>query len=137
MIIILCIISFICMFIIFYGMIGYPLLLLFIDKIKKTKENVKNNEYEPYVTYMIVAHNEQKVIKDKLKNALELDYPKEKFQIIIASDNSTDKTNEIVKDFIRTNLDRNINLYCSKEHKGKTNAQNEAQKIATGDIMVS
>ncbi len=136
MIIILCIISFICMFIIFYGMIGYPLLLLFIDKIKKTKENVKNNEYEPYVTYMIVAHNEQKVIKDKLKNALELDYPKEKFQIIIASDNSTDKTNEIVKDFIRTNLDRNINLYCSKEHKGKTNAQNEAQKIATGEILI-
>ena len=48
---------------------------------------------------MIVAHNEEAVIKNKLDNALKLDYPKEKLQILVASDNSTDSTNEIVEAF--------------------------------------
>lgn len=71
-----------------------------------------------------------------MNNAIEIDYPKDKLQIIVASDNSTDRTNGIVKEFIKNNLDAEVILYCSKEHKGKTNAQNEAQKIANGDILV-
>lgn len=123
-------------FVIGFAMVGYPLLLVLLDKLFAPKDNEKDYSYKPDVSYMIVAHNEEKVIADKLKNALEIDYPANKLQIIVASDNSTDKTNEIVSELINANSDKNINLYCSQEHKGKTNAQNEAQKLATGEILV-
>lgn len=129
-------ILFLSAFIIFFAMIGYPLLLSFLDKILKPLPIKKNYEFKPTVSYMIVAHNEEGVILQKLKNTLEIDYPKEKLQIIVASDNSTDGTNYIVKNFIESNGSYNIFLYCSKKHKGKTNAQNEAQKISNGEILV-
>ena len=123
-------------FIVVYAMVGYPLLLKFLDKLLKPKPLEKIDDYEPTVTYMIVAHNEEAVIEKKLENAIQLDYSKEKMQILVASDNSTDSTNSIVESFIKKHPERNIVLYCSKEHKGKTNAQNEAQKKATGEILV-
>ena len=126
----------ICAFIVFYAMIGYPLFLKLVNNIIKPGENRKDYHYEPTVSYMIVAHNEAAVIKKKLENAIGLDYPVDKFQIIVASDNSTDNTNKIVCEFIDNHKDKNIVLCCSKEHKGKTNAQNEAQKISTGEILV-
>ena len=129
-------ILFLSAFVIFFAMIGYPLLLSLLDKILKPLPIKKDFEFEPTVSYMIVAHNEESVILKKLKNTLEIDYPKEKLQIIVASDNSTDGTNSIVKNFIERNSSYNIFLYCSKKHKGKTNAQNEAQKISNGEILV-
>ncbi len=123
-------------FFIFYALIGYPLFLMILDKIFKPKKIKKDTNYEPTVSYMIVAHNEDKVIEKKLINALEIDYPKEKFQIIVASDYCTDDTDSIVEKFIEEHSEHNIVLYKSKEHKGKTNAQNEAQKISTGEILV-
>lgn len=117
------------LFIVFYAMVGYPIFLVIVKKIVKPIENKRDNQYEPTVSYMIVAHNEEMVIKEKLENAIQIDYPINKFQIIVASDNSTDKTNCIVEEFIEKHKEFNILLYCSKEHKGKTNAQNEAQKI--------
>lgn len=123
-------------FIIFYAMVGYPFLLKLLQVVLKPQAIKKNKLYEPNVSYMIVAHNEEKVIKQKLENAIQLDYPKDKFQIIVASDNSTDRTNDIVKDFIVTHDKFNITVYSTKEHKGKTNAQNEAQKHTSGEILV-
>lgn len=122
--------------VVFYAMGGYPGMLIILEKIKKPQKIVKDFKLEPTVTYMIVAHNEEKVIKEKLENTLLLDYPNEKIEILVTSDNSTDNTNSIVKSFIASHLDRNIRLYCSKEHKGKTNAQNEAQKTVASEILV-
>lgn len=85
---------------------------------------------------MVVAHNEEKVIKSKLENLLKLDYPKEFLEILVASDNSTDATNSIVNKFILDNPEFNIRLFEAKERKGKTNAQNEAQKIVASEILV-
>ena len=77
---------------------------------------------------MVVAHNEEKVILGKLNNIIELNYPDDKIEFLIASDNSTDRTNEIVKQFIKEHQDRRIRLYEVRARKGKTNAQNEATK---------
>lgn len=123
-------------FIVFYAMIGYPIFLIIIERILKPKELEKNHDKEPTVTYMIVAHNEEKVIRAKLENALTLDYPSEKLDILVASDNSSDSTNDIVEQFIKEHPDRRIRLYVTKEHKGKTNAQNEAQKTILSEILV-
>ena len=123
-------------FIIFWANIGYSLSLIVIDKLFKIKKLEKNYKYEPTVTIMIVAHNEEKVIEEKMQNVLNIDYPKEKLEILVSSDNSTDKTNEIVRKIIEGNQDRNIRLYEVKERKGKTNAQNEAAKIVKNEILV-
>lgn len=123
-------------FIVFYAMVGYPILLILLDKIKKLPKHKKNLDYEPTVTYMITAHNEEKIIEKKLQNSLELDYPKEKLEILVVSDNSTDNTNQIIEKFKEEHPDDNIRIYYSVKHMGKLNAQNEAHKTVNSEILV-
>jgi len=121
---------------IFYAVIGYPICLICLDKILKPRQLAKNLDYTPTVTLMIVAHNEEKVILKKLENSIDLDYPNDKFMILIASDCSSDKTNQIISDFIDNHRQFDIKLYSTKYHNGKTNAQNEAQKLVNTEIVV-
>ncbi len=86
---------------------------------------------EPTVTLIIAAHNEEKVIKEKIDNTLSLDYPKNKLDIIVASDGSTDMTNEIVSSF----ADRGV-ILRAYNRLGKTGIQNESVKKANGEILV-
>lgn len=116
------------LFIIFWGMIGYQVSLKIIKRIAVRKPLKKESSAKPTVTVMVVAHNEEKVIRAKLENLLTLDYPSSRIEFLVTSDNSDDHTNEIVTEFIQAHLERNIRLYVTKEHMGKTNAQNEAQK---------
>lgn len=120
---------------IFWAMVGYPVFIKILGKVSK-KQNIKDYGYEPTVTVMVVAHNEEKVIKEKLENIITLDYPREKIQFLIASDNSTDATNKIVKDFIANHPEYDISIHETVEHKGKTNAQNESQKLVKTEILV-
>lgn len=130
------VIFFINFFIIFEAMIGYIVSLFILDKIYIKKKNKKIINDEEKVTIIIVAHNEEKVIYDKLCNIVSIDYPIENMQIIIASDYSTDKTDEIVQKFIIENTRIDISLVKTKEHRGKTNAQNEAVEFAKYEIIV-
>jgi len=123
-------------FIIFWAMIGYPVSLKLIGKCYKSRKLEKDYNHQPTVTVMVVAHNEEKVILEKLNNILERDYPQDKIEILVASDNSTDQTNNIVKEFIKKHPERKIRLYEVKTRKGKTNAQNEAQKTVTTEYLV-
>ncbi|MFC4386578.1 glycosyltransferase family 2 protein [Gracilibacillus marinus] len=123
-------------FIIVWAMVGYPISLKFIGKLLKDRRLNKDYNHQPTVSVMVVAHNEEKVILEKLNNIIELDYPRDKIEFLIASDNSTDKTNIIVKQFIKEHQNMNIRLYEVKARKGKTNAQNEAQKTVTTEYLV-
>lgn len=123
-------------FIIIWAMVGYKMSLKFFHRIFKFNKLKKDYTHLPTVTVMVVAHNEEKVIQDKLQNLVELDYPVEKICFIVASDHSTDKTNQIVRSFMIKHPTLNINLYEVKERKGKTNAQNEAQKIVNSQYLI-
>lgn len=123
-------------FLIVWGMIGYNLSLRVLNKFFSNRKLEKDYRKKPTVTVLIVAHNEEKVIRKKLENVIENDYPADKIEYIVASDYSTDRTNEIVREFIQENPGKKVTLYNSKCHAGKTNAQNEAQKHAKGDILV-
>lgn len=116
-------------------MIGYGISLRIIKTLKNIPP-VKKTSKKFSVTVMIVAHNEEKVIEEKLKNVIDNDYPTEKIKYLVASDNSTDATDKIVQEFILKHQNIPIALYRSKEHKGKTNAQNEAQKLVDTEILV-
>jgi glycosyltransferase involved in cell wall biosynthesis len=89
--------------------------------------------YIPFVSLVIAVHNEEKVIEKKILNTLSLDYPKEKLEIIFASDNSTDKSNEIISNYA-SKYD-NIRLVNIEKRRGKVNAYNEAYKAANGEIL--
>ncbi|MDA9762191.1 glycosyltransferase family 2 protein [Desulfobacterales bacterium] len=93
--------------------------------------NPENQGY-PYVSFIITAYNEEKRISQKLENALEQNYPKEKIEIIVASDCSDDRTDEIVKSY----QEKGVVLERAPDRKGKENAQKDAIENAKGDILV-
>jgi len=90
------------LFIVIYTFVGYGFLLFLLVKIKRifVKEKVFSNQSElPTVTILVAAYNEEDIIEDKIKNTLELDYPKEKLQIIFITDGSSDSTPEKIKPY--------------------------------------
>jgi glycosyltransferase involved in cell wall biosynthesis len=126
----LMVLFFLSVFMVFYAYMGYPLSLRFVNIfIKKT---VKSGPVTPSVTFIITAFNEEKRIKEKLENTVLLDYPKDKLQILVASDGSTDRTHDIVRGFENDGVE----LFVVSERKGKENAQKEAIKQAKGDVIV-
>ena len=80
------IIFFIALFAIFYAMIGYPLTLIILDKILK-RDNEKDLYYKPFVSIIISAYNEEKVIEKKLENIIQSTYPS--YEVIVANDASS------------------------------------------------
>lgn len=122
--------------IIIWAMIGYSLSLKVIGKIYKRRKLKKDYSFHPTITVMVVAHNEEKVIREKLENIIQLNYPADKIEFLIASDNSTDMTNQYVKEFIKKYDNIKIRLYEVKKRQGKTNAQNEAQKVVKTEFLV-
>jgi len=82
------IIFYILIFILFYIYFGYPILLFLINLITKKKKCLINEAYLPDVSLVIAAYNEEVVIEGKINNSLELDYPKDKLEIIVFSDAS-------------------------------------------------
>ena len=123
-------------FIVFWAMLGYSMTIRAMGKVMKNRINLKNYQLQPTVTLLIVAHNEEVVIERKLNNSLKLNYPRELIHIIVSSDNSTDATNDIVRNFIKKHPDWDIELYEVKERKGKTNAQDEALKLVKTEYLV-
>ena len=123
-----------CAGIFLYAYLGYPALL-------KTA-TVLGDEYRlpgedpeewPVVSVSLPAYNEEAVIADTLDNLLELDYPEGKLQIVVVSDASTDRTEEIVRSY----ADRGVELVRLEERGGKTAAENAAVEYLRGDIVIN
>lgn len=115
---------------VFYVYFGYPLLLIVFSKIWPAPP-VRKADITPAVSLIIPAYNEEKVIGQKIENSLALDYAWDKLEIIVASDGSTDDTNEIVKTF----AERGVKLVALNPKQGKSSAQNRAVAEAHGDIL--
>ena len=76
-----------------YTYAGYPLLLLIVSRL--WPRAVGRAAFTPAVSVIITAYNEEPVIARRLDNLLELDYPREKLQLVVTSDASSDRTEEI------------------------------------------
>ncbi len=124
------VIFWISLFMIFYAYFGYPLVLMIISSFHEKK--VEKGAISPKVSFIITAFNEEQKIRDKLENSLQLDYPSESLEIIVASDCSTDKTDDIVKEYNR----KGVRLVRAHVRKGKEYAQKLAVSEASGDILV-
>jgi cellulose synthase/poly-beta-1,6-N-acetylglucosamine synthase-like glycosyltransferase len=113
-----------------YVYVGYSVLIFLIGRI--FGKPVSCSYYEPAVSVIVTAFNEEESIRDKIENTLSIDYPKRKLEIIVASDGSTDRTDDIVREYTHTGL----KLYRQEGRLGKTATQNGAVEQANGEIIL-
>jgi len=109
--------------------VGYPVLLVALGPILRRPWGIQAEE--PRVSLIIAAHNEETCIARKLDNSLALGYPRERLEILVASDGSTDGTNAIVESYRAQGV-----VLCNYARMGKTGIQNETVRRAQGDIVV-
>jgi len=112
-----------------YAYLGYPVVLAVLSR--ALGQGVRKADIMPKVSLIVAAYNEEGDIANKIKNALALDYPEDKLEVIVTSDCSTDRTDEIVREF-----QGRVMLYRLPHRLGKTAAQNRAVSISTGEILV-
>ena len=113
-----------------YAYAGYPLALCALAVLRARP--VAKADVTPHVTFIITAYNEEKRISEKLENTLKLTYPRDRLEILVASDCSSDQTDEIV----RTYRARGVHLVRAPARKGKEAAQKLAVHAAQGEILV-
>ncbi|HNQ16358.1 MAG TPA: glycosyltransferase family 2 protein, partial [Pyrinomonadaceae bacterium] len=111
-----------------YVYAGYPLLVWIVSRL--APRPVTRADFEPRVTVLITAYNEEQAIADKIRNTLAIDYPPEKLEILVASDGSTDRTEEIAATF------PGVIVFRQEGRRGKTFTQNRAVERASGDVIL-
>jgi biofilm PGA synthesis N-glycosyltransferase PgaC len=121
-----------CLILVFYTYLGYGLVLFVLVKIKGifSKKPLYNTDYQPTVTLVVPAFNEESFILEKVKNSLELDYPKGKLRILFVTDGSTDKTFQILNDA------EGVEVSHEDRRAGKAAAENRAMTLIDTPIVV-
>lgn len=113
-----------------YIFIGYPV-LLWVASAAFGRSVQKDENHQPTVSILISAYNEEAVIRRKLENSLALDYPKEKLEIIVASE-ATDRTNEIAGEYAQMG----VKLYACESREGKRATLYRTVPLAKGEIII-
>lgn len=120
----------VCILLLSYIYMGYPLIIITLAKF--LKRPVQKKAILPSVTIVIPTFNEEVVIREKLENTLRLDYPRDLLQILVCDDASEDRTAEIVRSFDSEGVD----LSQGTARSGKVGGLNRALQLATGDIFI-
>lgn len=113
----------------FYIYFGYPLMLMLIGILAPWP--VRKGSRFPSASVVIAAYNEEEIIERKLRNTLELTYPRNRLEIVIASDGSTDRTVSIARRYASQGI-RVLDL----PRRGKAEALNDGVLAATGEVIV-
>ena len=117
-----------------YTYFGYPALLWVAARVAAKPVAAPGDIDEwPTVSISIPAYNEESQIEELVKSLLALDYPRDRLQMLVISDASSDGTDEIVRGF----SDRGIQLLRMEERGGKTKAENAAAEHLTGEIVIN
>jgi len=119
--------------IVFYAYLGYGIVLYVLIKIKrifKPRKDYYSPDYEPEVTLVVPAYNEEDFILKKVENSLSLDYPKDKFRIIFITDGSSDGTRDLLVQ------DGRVEVLHEDRRAGKSAAENRAMQHVKSEIVV-
>ncbi len=112
-----------------YVYVGFPVIVALAGRL--FPRTVRKRPMTPPVSLIIAAYNEEDAIAGRLENALELDYPETELQIIVASDGSTDATEQIAEGFASRGV-----CVLPLPRRGKIHALADAVRHATGEILV-
>ena len=122
------------LFVVFYTYVGYGILLCMLVKIKEFFSKPAIHQISPadfpYVSLLIAAYNEEKIVDEKMSNCFELGYPKDKLKIVWITDGSTDSTNEKLSRY------SNTEVLFEPKRGGKTAALNRAMNFINTDIVI-
>jgi cellulose synthase/poly-beta-1,6-N-acetylglucosamine synthase-like glycosyltransferase len=113
-----------------YTYLGYPLVLWVWTR--RRSRDVAKREIFPIVSIIIAARNEANKIRQKIEHTLALSYPKERLEIIVASDASDDGTDDIVGEY----AGRGVQLVRAPQRNGKEHVQGLALAVAKGEVIV-
>jgi cellulose synthase/poly-beta-1,6-N-acetylglucosamine synthase-like glycosyltransferase len=119
-----------------YAYAGYPALIWVASRVfgRKPRRPEVSDEELPTVTLVIAAWNEGLNIRQRLDNALQIDYPAGKFDIVVASDGSNDHTNAIVREYAAEHA--HIRLLAYVERRGKAAVLNDTLPGVRGEIVM-
>lgn len=120
---------------ILYTYFLYPIGLFAVSRLVSASNPRRSFETDaelPTVTLIVAAYNEEDVIAKKIENCLDLDYPREKLDVVVFSDASSDRTDEIVRSY----ADRGVELVRIEGRVGKTECQNRVAERVDRDILV-
>jgi len=114
-----------------YTYLGYPLWLWI--RSRWCRQPVRSGPYIPFLSIVMVVHNEEKALPRKLRNLLDLNYPDESLEIVMVSDGSTDSTNQILSEHT---ADPRIRVIFNPQQQGKAAGLNAAMSSVRGEIVV-
>jgi cellulose synthase/poly-beta-1,6-N-acetylglucosamine synthase-like glycosyltransferase len=116
-----------------YAYVGFPALAALLARIKgPEKTGVGGGEAKAPLTVIIPAYNEEDNIEAKIRNVLAADYPRDRLDIVVVSDASTDGTDAIARSFQA----QGVRLIVQETRRGKTAGLNRALEVARGEIVV-
>jgi cellulose synthase/poly-beta-1,6-N-acetylglucosamine synthase-like glycosyltransferase len=118
------------LFVVYYVYDGYLRLLTFLSKYGATKTEDVFRDW-PSVTVLLTVYNEAESIEGRINNILETDYPRDRLELLIVSDGSTDGTDAIA----RKMTNHRVKL-MSLDRCGKTEAENRALQEASGEVLI-
>jgi len=114
-----------------YGYVGYPVLIYMLGRLRE--QRILRNEIWPRVSLLVPAHNEGHAIRAKIRNCMQLEYPKDRLEVFVASDGSTDATAKVIDEATHAGLIRGV-VY--PERRGKAAVINGLVDLASGEILV-
>jgi cellulose synthase/poly-beta-1,6-N-acetylglucosamine synthase-like glycosyltransferase len=119
---------------VFYAYAGYPVLIWLLSRRAVRPGGVPaiGDTDLPSVSLMIAAYNEEDVIGGQVRSALALDYPREKLEVVVGSDGSTDGTAAAV----RGHTDPRVRLIDYTRRRGKASVLNSALPELQGEVVV-
>ena len=88
---------------------------------------------EPYISIVMVVRNEERWLESKLQNLLELDYPQDRYRIVVVSDGSTDRTDAILRGHAN---DPRVQVLMNQLSRGKASGLNDAISLSGGEVVV-
>jgi glycosyltransferase involved in cell wall biosynthesis len=116
-----------------YAYVAYPAIIWAIARRRPSANSGAQSDEWPAVTITVPVYNAVSGIRTTLERLLEVDYPRDKLQLLVLSDASNDGTDDVVRQL----ADRGVELMRAPNRRGKTAAENAAVAVARGDIIVN
>jgi len=115
-----------------YTITGYPLLIFILGTLINHKAKT-HKHYYPLISFLLIVHNGEDKIREKVDNTLQLNYPKNRLEIAIISDGSKDLTNKLLTKYKK---EHNLKIIIEKKHAGKNFLINKYLTQLKGEIIV-
>jgi cellulose synthase/poly-beta-1,6-N-acetylglucosamine synthase-like glycosyltransferase len=129
------IIFWVCVAAILQSYVFYPLIIKILSRFRKDNETIFiKRENLPFVSIIMAVYNEEKVINEKLRSIFNTSYPEEKIEVIVGSDASSDRTNEIMH--INANDSPALRFVSFNERSGKAAVINRLREEAMGEVLI-